>query len=150
MQFNQLIHPELTVHEDETLNKKKILELISKLTSEWDKDAKYQDILEALQKRERIGHTGIGHGVAIPHARIRGLKDPLCVIISFNNSINFAPKEAVPVNLVFGLLVPEEKAEKHVEILGSLAEKLRNKSYCDKLRQSQTNEELYRTALSSS
>ncbi|WP_423063675.1 PTS sugar transporter subunit IIA [Candidiatus Paracoxiella cheracis] len=148
MELNTLIHPELTVYKQTDLNKKKVLELISKLASEWDNDVKYQDILEALQKRERIGHTAIGHGVAIPHARIRGLKRPLCVIISLNNIINFAPKETAPVDLICGLLVPEEKAEEHVEILGALAEKLKDQSYCDKLRQSQTDEELYRAALS--
>ncbi len=148
MELNTLIHPELTVYKQTDLNKKKVLELISKLASEWDNDVKYQDILEALQKRERIGHTAIGHGVAIPHARIRGLKQPLCVIISLSNPINFAPKESAPVDLVFGLLVPQKKAEEHVEILGSLAEKLKNESYSKQLRQSQTDEELYRAALS--
>lgn len=151
MQFNKLIHPELTTYKNGAdLNKKKALEVISKLTSQWDEKVKYQDVFEALQKRERIGNTAIGHGVAIPHARISGLKQPLCVILSLDSSINFVPDENVPVDLIFGLLIPEEKVEKHVEILGLLAEKLKNKSYCDKLRHTQNDEELYRAVLSSS
>ena len=149
MEFNQFIHPELTIYKDAPdLNKKKVLEIISKLTREWDSNVKYQDVLEALQKRERIGNTAIGHGIAIPHARIRGLTQPLCVIVSLDSSINFAAKDTALVDLIFGLLVPEKKAEQHVAILASLAEKLQNKSYCDKLRHAQNDKELYRAVLS--
>lgn len=148
MNIAQLISPKLTLIIDkENFNKKKVLEKISQLVSNQDEEVKYQNVLEVLQKREKIGNTGIGDGVAIPHARIQGLEVPVCVLLSLTHPINFSTQEEeVPVDLVFGLLVPETKNDEHLDILASLASNLKHKAYCERLRNAKNSEELYQAA----
>ena len=142
--LNTLLAPELTAYIDSAhFNKKKALEKISQLTNDWDDKIKYPDILEALQQREKIGHTAIGHGVAIPHARIPHLKNSIIVILSLKDSINFSLQETMMVDLVFGLLVPKNKNDEHLNILSALTEKISSKIYRDSLRHAKNQHELY-------
>ncbi|MEY4075251.1 MAG: hypothetical protein RJA29_2608 [Pseudomonadota bacterium] len=78
-------------------------------------------VADSLFARERLGSTGLGHGVAIPHGRIKGLKSPMA---------------AVPVNLLIFLLVPEASTQKHLEILSEIAELLSDAALRDKLKSS--------------
>lgn len=148
MNLSQIISPKFTLIIDKaTFNKKKVLEKISQLVSNQDEEVKYQNILEALQKREKISNTGIGNGVAIPHARIQDLQNPVCVVLSLTHPINFSTQaEKVPVDLIFGLVVPEKKTDEHLAILADLATKLKNKNYCEKLRHAKNSDELYHVA----
>ena len=145
--LSKLIIPELTVYiETEDFNKKKSLDKISRLASDWDSEVKYQTILEALQKREKIGNTAVGHGIAIPHARIANLRKPLIVILSLANSINFSLHESIMVKLIVGLLVPKNNTDEHLEILAKLSEKLNDEQYRDLLHQATNSHELYHAA----
>jgi len=81
-------------------------------------------ITDSLFARERLGSTGLGHGVAIPHGRIKGLKAPMAAVFQLAQSIGFdAPDEQAVVLLIF-LLVPEAATQKHLEILSEIAELL--------------------------
>jgi len=79
-------------------------------------------VFESLFARERLGSTGLGQGVAIPHGRIKGLKDALGAFVRLSQAVPFDAPDGKPVNLVFALLVPEHATEKHLEILSELAQ----------------------------
>ena len=79
-------------------------------------------VFDSLFARERLGSTGLGQGVAIPHGRIKGLKDALGAFVRLAQPVPFDAPDGKPVNLVFALLVPEHATEKHLEILSELAQ----------------------------
>src|SRR5215212_8166238 len=79
-------------------------------------------ITDSLFARERLGSTGLGHGVAIPHGRIKGLKDALGALVRLAAPVPFDAPDGKPVGLVFALLVPEQATEKHLQILSELAQ----------------------------
>src|SRR6266540_3349960 len=84
-------------------------------------------VFDSLFAREKLGSTGLGQGVAIPHGRIKGLKDSLCVFLRLAQPVPFDAPDGNPVSLVFVLLVPEQATEKHLQLLSELAQ-----MFCDK------------------
>ncbi len=81
-------------------------------------------ITDSLFARERLGSTGLGHGVAIPHGRIKGLKAPMAAVLRLAQPIGFDAPDEQPVSLLIFLLVPEAATQKHLEILSEIAELL--------------------------
>ena len=82
-------------------------------------------IADSLFARERLGSTGLGHGVAIPHGRIKGsksLKAPLAAFVRLAEPIPFESPDGQPVNLLFFLLIPDHVTQQHLEILSEIAE----------------------------
>ena len=79
-------------------------------------------VYDSLFDRERLGSTGLGQGVAIPHGRIKGLKEALAAFVRLAQPVPLVAPDGKPVNLVFALLVPEHATEKHLEILSELAQ----------------------------
>jgi len=79
-------------------------------------------VFESLFARERLGSTGLGQGVAIPHGRIKGLKDPVGAFVRLKTPVAFDAPDGKPVTLVFVLLVPEQATEQHLQILSELAQ----------------------------
>ena len=79
-------------------------------------------VFDSLFAREKLGSTGLGQGVAIPHGRIKGLKEALGAFARLAQPIPFDGPDGKPVNLVFILLVPEQATEKHLQILSELAQ----------------------------
>ena len=91
-------------------------------------------ITDSLFARERLGSTGLGHGVAIPHGRIKGLKQPMAAVFQLLNPIGFDAPDDRPVNLLIFLLVPEAATQKHLEILSEIAELLSDSALRDRLQ----------------
>ena len=81
-------------------------------------------VTDSLFSRERLGSTGLGHGVAIPHGRIKGLKSPMAAVFQLARPIGFEAPDDQPVGLMIFLLVPEAATQKHLEILSEIAEML--------------------------
>ena len=81
-------------------------------------------VTDSLFSRERLGSTGLGHGVAIPHGRIKGLKSPMAAVFQLANPIGFDAPDDLVVGLLVFLLVPEAATQKHLEILSEIAELL--------------------------
>jgi PTS system nitrogen regulatory IIA component len=93
-------------------------------------------ITDSLFARERLGSTGLGHGVAIPHGRIKGLKSPMAALFQLASPIGFDAPDDQPVNLLIFLLVPEAATQKHLEILSEIAELLSDAPLRDRIRAS--------------
>jgi PTS system nitrogen regulatory IIA component len=85
-------------------------------------------VTDSLFSRERLGSTGLGHGVAIPHGRIKGLKSPMAAVFQLAQPIVFDAPDEVAVSLLIFLLVPEAATQRHLEILSEIAELLSDAS----------------------
>jgi PTS system nitrogen regulatory IIA component len=96
-----------------------------------------------LFARERLGSTGLGYGVAIPHGRIKGMKTPLAAVFLLAEPIGFDAPDEKPVSLMIFLLVPEASTQKHLEILSEIAEMLSDAVLRDKLKQCRDAQELH-------
>jgi PTS system nitrogen regulatory IIA component len=92
-------------------------------------------ITDSLFARERLGSTGLGHGVAIPHGRIKGLKQPLAAVLQLASPIGFDAPDEQPVQLLIFLLVPEAATQKHLEILSEIAELLSDSALREQMKQ---------------
>ena len=90
-------------------------------------------VFDSLFAREKLGSTGLGQGVAIPHGRIKGLKEALGAFIRLAQPIPFDAPDGAPVTLVFVLLVPEKATEKHLQILSELAQMFSDKALRDEM-----------------
>jgi PTS system nitrogen regulatory IIA component len=100
-------------------------------------------VTDSLFSRERLGSTGLGHGVAIPHGRIKGLKSPMAAVLQLSQSIGFDAHDELPVKLLIFLLVPEAATQKHLDILAEIAEMLGEVALREKLLASTDATELY-------
>jgi PTS system nitrogen regulatory IIA component len=79
-------------------------------------------VTDSLFARERLGSTGLGHGVAIPHGRIKGLKQPQAALLRLRSPIGFDAPDGAPVSLIISLLIPQNNAQQHLEILSDIAQ----------------------------
>lgn len=91
-------------------------------------------VTDSLFARERLGSTGLGHGVAIPHGRIKGLKAPMASVFQLARPIGFDSPDEQPVTLLIFLLVPEAATQQHLEILSEIAELLSDNQLRDTLK----------------
>ena len=100
-------------------------------------------VTDSLFARERLGSTGLGHGVAIPHGRIKGLKSPMAAVFQLASPIGFDAPDEQPVVLLIFLLVPEAATQKHLEILSEIAELLSDAPLREKIKSSANAAELH-------
>ena len=100
-------------------------------------------VTDSLFSRERLGSTGLGHGVAIPHGRIKGLKSPMSAVFQLAKPIGFDAPDDLPVSLMIFLLVPEAATQKHLEILSEIAEMLSDADLREKLTVTADSAELH-------
>jgi PTS system nitrogen regulatory IIA component len=129
-------------------SKKKALEQIANLIAREVPDLEMQDVFEALIAREKLGSTGFGNGIAIPHCRLKGCQSPISALMHLDTPIDFDAIDGAPVDLLFVLLVPEAATDAHLELLRQIASMLDRKDVRDKLRGAASNEALYQVVLS--
>ena len=92
------------------------------------------EAVEALQERENLGPTGVGHGVALPHARLSGLDAVVGALILLEKPIDFNAVDRQPVDLAFALFAPHDAGVEHLKALALVSRTLREPSICAKLR----------------
>jgi len=117
----KLLPPENVLPDLAASSKKRLFEQVGLLFENRHGIAR-STVFENLFARERLGSTGLGQGVAIPHGRIKGLKEALGAFVRLAEPVPFDAPDGKPVSLVFALLVPEHATEKHLEILSELAQ----------------------------
>ena len=100
-------------------------------------------VTDSLFSRERLGSTGLGNGVAVPHGRIKGLKLPLAAVLVLEQAIGFDAPDNLPVDLLVFLLVPEAATQKHLELLSEIAALLSDESRREAMRRSGTADALH-------
>ena len=124
-------------------SKKRALEDVGALLLNADASLTQGEIFDSLLSRERLGSTGLGHGVAIPHGRVNSATTTIGAFMQLEQAIDFDAIDGKPVDLVFGLLVPAESTDEHLQILAQLAKMFSDDNFCEELRQAKNNQELY-------
>ncbi len=124
-------------------SKKKILEAVATLISEEVPAINAKDLFSCLVTRERLGTTGLGDGVAIPHCRNKSCTKPTGLLIRLAEPVDFESIDHKPVDIIFALIVPEEDTQEHLEILKALAGRFQSNLLLNKMREAKGSTELY-------
>lgn len=124
-------------------SKKRFFELAGQLFHDTD-GADAEQVFDSLFSREKLGSTALGYGIAIPHGRIKGLKDTACAFLRLKEPIDFDAPDNLPVDLLFILLAPEAATDLHLQILGELAQMFSEKDMREKLRAAENADAVYR------
>ncbi|MCQ1057150.1 PTS IIA-like nitrogen regulatory protein PtsN [Photobacterium sp. ZSDE20] len=149
MQLSNVLSLDCTKSAVPCSSKKRALEIISEVAAK-HLDQNPQPLFECMLSREKMGSTGIGNGIAIPHGRISSSDQAIAILIQCQDPIQFDAIDNQPVDLLFALLVPDEQCQQHLKTLSCMAEKLSSKQVCKQLRTAKSDEELYQILTSDS
>jgi PTS system nitrogen regulatory IIA component len=119
--ISKILVPDNILLDEESTSKKRVFERVGLLFENHQQIARSQ-VFDSLFAREKLGSTGLGQGVAIPHGRIAKLRDATAAFVRTSQPIPFDAPDGQPVHLIFALLVPERATEQHLQILGELAQ----------------------------
>lgn len=134
MKLCDILTPERIRLDSDATSKKRVLESASQILADSDENLSSRAVFDCLLAREKLGSTGLGHGVAIPHGRLPGLDKTIGVFIRVPKGVDFDAPDNEPVDLVFALLVPEESTEEHLQVLADIATYFNSRDSRDALR----------------
>ncbi|MBD8513114.1 PTS IIA-like nitrogen regulatory protein PtsN [Photobacterium sp. WH77] len=142
MQLSRVLSLDCTKSAVHCSSKKRALEIISEIAGQ-HLNQNPQPLFECMLNREKMGSTGIGNGIAIPHGRVTDSEQAIAVLIQCQQPIQFDAIDNQPVDLLFALLVPDAQCKEHLKTLSGMAEKLSDKAVLKQLRAAKSDEELY-------
>lgn len=143
MKLTEILSAERVVSGTAVTSKKKALEELSNLLATGAANLGSHEVFGSLTSREKLGSTGLGHGVAIPHGRVGGVDRSVGAFMRLKNPVDYDSHDGNPVDLIFGLLVPQTATEAHLKHLAAVAEMFSDDAFCSKLRTAQDNASLY-------
>lgn len=143
MEIKDILTPDCTSCAVQGSSKKRILETISQIASSQLSDIDEGVILTSLLAREKMGSTGIGNGIALPHGRLPGIEKVIAVLVTSKPAIAFDAIDNNPVDIFFALIVPENQAQGHLQTLATIAGKLSDKEVVKALRKAEDNQQLF-------
>lgn len=120
--------------------KKRLLELVATACAP---ESLVSDFFEALIEREKLGSTSLGHGVALPHARVDNLEEPIAVFIRLKQPIDYDSHDDESVDLIFGLFVPQHEHTTHLHLLSQVAARLNSESTRRALREAPSQHDIW-------
>ncbi len=124
-------------------SKKHALDLLSETLANRHEELKAADVLEGLVNRERLGSTGLGHSIAMPHARLEGIEESIGAFLKLAEGVEFDSGDGEPVDLLFGVLVPEDCSDDQIREMQELIQRLRDPAQQQLLRETTDPAELY-------
>ncbi|UUM30340.1 PTS IIA-like nitrogen regulatory protein PtsN [Vibrio japonicus] len=142
MQLSEILSLDCTKSAVQCTSKKRALEMISELVAQHT-GLSSTELFECMLSREKMGSTGIGNGIAIPHARMQSSSKAIAVLLQCESPVEFDSIDNRPVDLLFALLVPDEQCKEHLKTLSSMAARLNDKQILKQLRNAQSDQELY-------
>lgn len=142
MEISDLLTPSAVVAHLRATSKKQALQELARKAAEVTGESE-RAIFEVLLERERLGTTGVGNGVAIPHGKLPGLKRLYGVFARVEKPLDFEAIDEQPVDLIFLLLAPDGAGADHLKALARVSRLLRDRKMCEKLRGSETTDALY-------
>ena len=142
MEIAELISPAAVVARVRVGSKKQLLQELAKRAAELSGLGERQ-IFDVLLERERLGSTGVGNGIAIPHGRLAGLHRLHGLFVRVDPAVDFDAVDQQPVDLVFLLLAPEAAGADHLKALARVSRLLRDRHVCEKLRGAESRDALY-------
>ena len=134
MKLTEILGADRVVSGTAVSSKKKVLEELSNLLATGAATLTSQEVFNSLTGREKLGSTGLGHGVAIPHGRVSGIDRSVGAFMRLKHPVDYDSHDGNPVDLVFGLLVPQTATEVHLKHLAAVAEMFSDEAFCAKLR----------------
>ena len=126
-------------------SKKKVLQTLAERISPSLGDVPEHALFDQLIARERLGSTGIGSGVAVPHCRLEGIVQPIAALVKLDTAIDFEAIDHKPVDILFVLIVPVDATDEHLQLLANVVERVNNSATLTQMRSCQTPESLYNT-----
>lgn len=133
MELTQILKPEAVRVLGTLSSKKRMFQDLGE-TAAAAYGLKAADVVDALLERENLGPTGVGHGVALPHARLDGLHDVVGVFLRLEKPLDFDAVDRQPVDLIFALFAPKDSGVDHLKALALVSRTLRDEAVCTKLR----------------
>jgi|TARA_R110002049_G_scaffold117332_2_gene270502 PTS system nitrogen regulatory IIA component len=133
MDFAKLLKPEAVKVLTSASSKKRLMQDIGELVHQ-AYGLPAGQVVDALLTREALGPTGVGHGVALPHARVDGIEEVVGAFVLLDKPIDFSSVDRQPVDIAFALFAPEDAGVEHLKALALVARTLRDASICTKLR----------------
>ena len=146
--LNDILSPARTICHAPGVSKKRLFETIARVISDDQPSLVYEQVFAQLIAREKLGSTGLGQGIAIPHCRVDDCPEPLGTLITLEQGIDFDAPDDKPVDLLFALLVPGEAHQQHLDILANVARLFSQGNFCRQLRAADSSEELFTLATS--
>lgn len=141
--FSTLLRPENVLCDLQAGSKKRLFELVGQSLQATHGIAATA-VLDSLLSREKLGSTALGHGIAIPHGRIKELEDTACAFVRLQEPIDFDAPDSLPVDLLFVLMAPAAATDLHLQILAELAQMFSEKEMREKLRATSDAAQIYR------
>lgn len=142
MQLSEVLSLDCTKSAVQCSSKKRALEIISEIAA-LHTGQNATELFECMLSREKMGSTGIGNGIAIPHARMSDSENAVAVLLQCEEPIEFDSIDNRPVDLLFALLVPEDQCKEHLKTLACMAERLNDKQILKQLRNAASDQEQY-------
>ena len=143
MDIVDLIIPERVICNAPVNSKKRALELLGDLIESGQNELEAHAVFDSLIGRERLGSTGLGHGVALPHGRLGQNHQAIGAFLKLPQGIDFDALDKQSVDLIFALLVPEHFTDEHLKILAYLAEMFSDQDFCTKIRTADSNQAVF-------
>ncbi|MBV1870315.1 MAG: PTS IIA-like nitrogen regulatory protein PtsN [Gammaproteobacteria bacterium] len=147
MLIKEILEPERALHSVKAKSKKRLLEKIAQQFSDANPNLNKNELFDAFIERERLGSTGIGNGVSIPHCRINHCNHTTGMLVLLDNGVDYDAIDGNKVDLVFALIVPEESNQEHLNTLKEIASAFNQESFRDTLRKSRSADELFQAAI---
>ena len=135
--LDQILAPERVCSGVPAGSRKRILQVLGEVLAGAEPEISAQAVFDRLVARERLGSTGLGEGCALPHARVPGLGHTLAAFLRLRQGVDFDAPDQGPVDLVFGLLVPDESTDEHLEVLAAIARVLSDEGVRSSIRSTQ-------------
>lgn len=143
MNISSILKPDRIVCDADAVSKKRSLEILSETLAQNEPGITSSKIFDSLLSREKLGSTGLGLGVALPHGRSEQFSEARLAVIKLAQGIDYDAPDSEPVDLLFALIVPENSCDEHLQILALLAEMLADENLVTQLRQTSNCDTFY-------
>ena len=143
MRISDILTSERIICNVNLSSKKAVLETLSGLVASASIRLDEQEVFNSLLTRERLGGTGLGNGIALPHGRLKDSLSTIAAFIKLQQGVDYDAVDHQPVDLIFALLVPEHSTEEHLQVLAQLAEMFNKPEFLTQLRREESEEAIY-------
>lgn len=143
IQLDQVLTPERVFMGSFGVSKKRVLQTLAERMAATLEDVAEVDLFDQLVARERLGSTGLGQGIAVPHCRLAHLTRPVAALARLDTAVDFESPDQQPVDLLFALVVPEDATEDHLNLLAAVVERFNDAERVKTLRDARDPEDLF-------
>ena len=143
MNIDEMLSPESVLCNAQARSKKHSLEILSELLVKQNPEIAADDVFEKLIERERLGCTSLDLGVAFPHCRVNGIHASVAALIKLSTAVDFDSPDGEPVDLIFGLMVPQDIDASHYEEIREIADMLRDHNWRRSSEEATSSKDLY-------